>query len=340
MSRARAEPRAESPGIGGDSLRSGRCAATPTVAEQGYADLRAVRAQFRARLRPSDRPPLTAARRRPQCSLTTQPAGGLQPRRASGRVQSAVVVALVQNAMLQTDAISEDRAFGMHTSTSVRIDGTTEESFNRSLKAMNIQLHQEDRARLSLALSILRMRALSDAMRLTEDDAAIEASTRMCVHGLGFEEIIAREGALLSPEDRALRRIQEAQASYASLTEPGASLVYADRASHLHQKWGLISYYYNSYADHVDDCMQALEALRCQRNAGARTASNSWFGECVPQTRRSARCGDRVLGSTSTDASIAEREQVQRTAWSRRSPPILSSTVRGRDPSGVGFGRR
>jgi hypothetical protein len=201
----------------------------------------------------------------------------------------------------------------MHTPTPVRIDGTTEESFSRSLKAMAIQLRQQDRARLSVSLSILRMRALSDdpAARLAMDDAAFETCSRMCVHGLSFDEIIARETALLSPEDRSLRRIQEkARESYASLTEPErfwfalAALLISIRSG------GLISYYYNPYADHLDDCMQALEAVDARGMLELVRHVNSWFGERVPKTA-DARNAMIESWADFDDAFVEEREQIE-----------------------------
>lgn len=149
------------------------------------------------------------------------------------------------------------------------------------------------------------------SMRLTKDDAALEARTRMCVHGLSFEEIIARDDALLSPEDRALRRIQEkARGSYASLTEPErvwftlTALLISIRSG------GLISYYYNPYADHLVDCMQALEALDAREMLELVRHVNSWFGECVPKT---AAARNALIESWADfdDAFIAEREQIE-----------------------------
>ena len=152
---------------------------------------------------------------------------------------------------------------------------------------MEIQLCQEDRSRLSLALSILRLRAMSDDMSMhrTNDVAALAVRARMCVHGLSFEEIIARDDALLSPENRALRRIQDkAQGNYASLTEPERVWFTVTALLISIRNGGLISYYYNSYADHLDDCMQALEALGAREMLELVRHVNSSFGECVPKT--------------------------------------------------------
>ena len=201
----------------------------------------------------------------------------------------------------------------MQTPKSVRIDGTTEETFNRSIKAMNIQLRQEDRGRLSLALSILRMRAMSDeiSMHPTKDIAALGARTRMCVHGLSFEEIIAREDALLSPEGRALRRIQEkARGNYASLTEPERVWFTLTALLISIRNGGLISYYYNPYADHLDHCMQALEALDAREMLELVRHVNSWFGECVPKTVAARNA--LIESWTDFDGTfIADREQIE-----------------------------
>jgi hypothetical protein len=201
----------------------------------------------------------------------------------------------------------------MHTPKYVRIDGTTEEAFNRSLKAMKIQLCQEDRSRLSLALSILRLRAMSDelSVRPTNDVAALAGHARMCVHGLSFEEIIAREDALRSPEGRALRRIQEkAQGSYASLTEPERVWFTVTPLLISIRNGGLISYYYNSYADHLDHCMQALEALNAGEMLELVRRVNSWFGECVPKTLEARNA--LIASWTDFDgAFIADREQIE-----------------------------
>ena len=201
----------------------------------------------------------------------------------------------------------------MHKPTYLRIDGTTEEAFNRSLKAMEIQLCQEDRSRLSLALSILRLRAMSDDMSMhrTNDVAALAVRARMCVHGLSFEEIIARDDALLSPENRALRRIQDkARGSYASLTEPERVWFTVTALLISIRNGGLISYYYNQYADHLDDCMQALEALGAREMLELVRHVNSSFGECVPKTFEARN----ALINSWTDfdgAFIADREQIE-----------------------------
>jgi hypothetical protein len=203
----------------------------------------------------------------------------------------------------------------MHTTTSVRIDGTTEESFKRSLKAMHIQLRQEERTRLSIALSILSMRAMSDdiGLRPTDDayDAALETHTRMCVHGLTFEEIIAEEDGLLSPEDRALRRIQQkAQADHASLTEPERVWFALTPLLLSIRNGGLISYYYNAYADHLDDCMRALEALDARGMLELVRHVNSWFGESVPKTVE-ARNAAIETWTDFDDSLIEERELME-----------------------------
>src|SRR5262245_39764800 len=90
-------------------------------------------------------------------------------------------------------------------STSVRIDGTTDESFSASLKAMNIQLRKEDRERLRHALTMLSLKAIpADAAQYSAENLLeFERRTRMCVHGLNFDEIMARDDALLSSRDRA-----------------------------------------------------------------------------------------------------------------------------------------
>jgi hypothetical protein len=178
---------------------------------------------------------------------------------------------------------------------------------------MHVQLRQEDRDRLSLALSILRMRALSDefVMRAEVDDAALEARTRMCVHGLSFEEIISREDELLSPEDRALRRIQaKGRASYASLTEPERVWFTITPLLISIRNGGLISYYYNPYADHLDDCMRALEALGATKMLELVRHVNSWFGGSVPKTTE-ARNAAIESWPDFDDAFVGEREQAE-----------------------------
>ena len=58
---------------------------------------------------------------------------------------------------------------------------------------------------------------------------------------------------------------------------------------------GLISYYYNSYADHISDCMESLRTLNAKEASSLVEAMNALFGESVPRDASKER-GDPILG--------------------------------------------
>ena len=158
----------------------------------------------------------------------------------------------------------------------LRIDGTTEESFRAS----------------------------------EENLGEIEARTRMCVHGLNFDEIVEREDALLSPRDRAFRRIlAKAEASYSSLTEPERLWLTVNALLISIRNGGLISYYYNPYADRLADCMEARETLDAQDMLALVRHVNSGFGERVPETVKERNAAIESWPDF-VDTPVTEREQV------------------------------
>jgi len=193
----------------------------------------------------------------------------------------------------------------------VRIDGTSKESFKRSLAAMTIQLRHEDRARLQLALAILQMgiSALASGESDSDDFDAMEAQGRMCVHGLSFEEIIARQDALSSPQERALARIQRiAAASPGSLTAPERVWLAINPLLISIRNGGLISYYDNPYADDLEECMHALHVLNAEEMLDLVRQVNSWFGERVPATVEARNAAMASWGNFD-DSLVSEREQ-------------------------------
>src|SRR5688500_9845636 len=76
---------------------------------------------------------------------------------------------------------------------------------------------------------------------------------------------------------------KKAEAAYASLSEPEKVWYTVTRLLFNIRNGGLISYYYNGYAVHLDDCMQSLRTLNAQGMLELVERENALFGPEVPR---------------------------------------------------------
>ena len=70
----------------------------------------------------------------------------------------------------------------------------------------------------------------------------------------------------------------KAEGSYASLTEPERVWYTVTRLLFNIRNGGLVSYYYNGYAVHLDDCMKSLEILNANGMLELVKRQNALFG--------------------------------------------------------------
>jgi hypothetical protein len=71
--------------------------------------------------------------------------------------------------------------------------------------------------------------------------------------------------------------------NYAGLSEPERVWYTVTRLLFNIRNGGLISYYYNGYAVHLDDCMRSLELLEAEGMLGLMKRTNALFGATVPK---------------------------------------------------------
>src|SRR5688500_17325955 len=71
---------------------------------------------------------------------------------------------------------------------------------------------------------------------------------------------------------------KKALADYQSLTEPERVWYTVTRLLFNIRNGGLISYYYNGYANHLDDCMRSLEILNAKGMLELVKRENALFG--------------------------------------------------------------
>lgn len=97
---------------------------------------------------------------------------------------------------------------------------------------------------------------------------------------------------------------QKAERSFNSLTVPELTYVTVQALVVSIQNGGLISYYYNAYADHLTDCMESLRRIGATDMLRLVEAMNSLFGGAVPMA-----VDDRndVINSWDGDSAVATR---------------------------------
>lgn len=96
----------------------------------------------------------------------------------------------------------------------------------------------------------------------------------------------------------------KAEQSYASLTEPERVWYTVTRLLFNIRDGGLISYYYNGYAVHLDDCMQSLQILNASGMLELVKRENALFGPEVP--RDSERI-NQIIESWADDPETLKR---------------------------------
>lgn len=96
----------------------------------------------------------------------------------------------------------------------------------------------------------------------------------------------------------------KAQADYRSLTEPERVWYTVTRLLFNIRNGGLISYYYNGYAVHLDDCMRSLELLNAQGMLELVKQENALFGSEVP---RDMEAINRIIESWADDPEMVRR---------------------------------
>ena len=86
---------------------------------------------------------------------------------------------------------------------------------------------------------------------------------------------------------------RKAEKDYASLTEPERVWYTTTRFIICVRDGGLISYYYNGYAKHVDDLVTSLEILGATDAKVLVLRMNALFGPEVPKTAE--ECNDAII---------------------------------------------
>jgi hypothetical protein len=102
----------------------------------------------------------------------------------------------------------------------------------------------------------------------------------------------------------------KAETDYESLMEPERVWYTVTRLLFNIRNGGLISYYYNGYAVHLDDCMRSLEILDAKGMLELVRRQNALFGPAVP--RDVARVNE-IIESWADDPKMLKRiEEMER----------------------------
>jgi hypothetical protein len=103
---------------------------------------------------------------------------------------------------------------------------------------------------------------------------------------------------------------KKAEADYASLSEPEKVWYTVTRLLFNVRNGGLISYYYNGYAVHLDDCMQSLRTLNAQGMLELVKRENALFGAEVPRDTEKI---NQIIESWADDPEMLKRiEEMER----------------------------
>jgi hypothetical protein len=106
---------------------------------------------------------------------------------------------------------------------------------------------------------------------------------------------------------------EKADREFGSLSEPELAYFTVQGLVASIQNGGLISYYYNSYADHLQPCMRALERIGARDMLDLVQEMNRLFGERVPSDQEARNAiidlwGDDPRIDAKLDA-MSENEQ-------------------------------
>jgi hypothetical protein len=102
----------------------------------------------------------------------------------------------------------------------------------------------------------------------------------------------------------------KAERSYSSLTEPERVWYTITRLVFNIRNGGLISYYYNGYAAHLDDCMKSLEILNAKGMLELVRRENALFGPEVPRDMERI---NQIIESWADDPAMLKRlEELER----------------------------
>lgn len=96
----------------------------------------------------------------------------------------------------------------------------------------------------------------------------------------------------------------KAERSYSSLTEPEMVWYTVTRLLFNIRNGGLISYYYNGYAVHLDDCMKSLEILHATGMLELVKRQNALFGPEVPRDMERI---NQIIESWADDPAMLKR---------------------------------
>lgn len=168
----------------------------------------------------------------------------------------------------------------------LRIDGSSQEALEASLARMHQFL--SDKERLELASGLMKIQAQAFKGRAASGCTAEDLLTlhHQCLDGLTFGEVLKRAADLTTDLEQTLRAIEEKGLSrYADLSSSERVYFTVSPLVFSIQNGGLISYYYNSYADHLLHCMESLEALGAAEALRLVEEMNSMFGASVPRDR-------------------------------------------------------
>jgi hypothetical protein len=166
----------------------------------------------------------------------------------------------------------------------LRIDGSSQLALEASLARMRQLLSHQERLELASGLMKIQSEAFKGraASGCTAED--LLALHHQCLDGLTFGEILKQAADLTTELERTLRAIEKKGLSrYDDLSVSERVYFTASPLVFSILNGGLVSYYYNSYADHLLHCMESLEALGAADALHLVKEMNALFGTSVPR---------------------------------------------------------